>query len=175
MRTCCRVWRSSIPTCSKLPPSGVARGVEGIDALSRLIEPFVSIRANPISDALSRSGLARSRRSLRKAVLHGAGPAEREDLALASLCGGLCLANAGLGAVHGSAAPAGGMFHAPHGAVCAALLPHVMAINLRALETRRPDLAMLARYRELAQLTRRSRSERTGGDRLGADAVLWSR
>jgi len=122
----------------------------GLDALSQLVEPFVSIKANSISDALAREGLTRSRRSLQRAVLEGADAAAREDLALASLMGGLCLANAGLGAVHGFAAPAGGMFHAPHGAVCAALLPHVMEVNLRALSSRAPEGPLLDRYRELA-------------------------
>ena len=73
-------------------------------------------------------------------------------MALASLLGGLALANAGLGAVHGFAAPIGGMFPAPHGAVCAALLPHVMAANIRALRERAPESAALARYETVARL-----------------------
>jgi alcohol dehydrogenase class IV len=77
----------------------------------------------------------------------------RTDLALASLFGGLALANAGLGAVHGFAAPVGGAFDAPHGAVCAALLPAVMATNLRALERRAPASVALERYREIAAIT----------------------
>ncbi|MDB4987719.1 MAG: alcohol dehydrogenase [Myxococcaceae bacterium] len=132
-------------------PKSVLRA-SGLDALSQLIEPFVSVRANPISDALAREGLTRSRRSLELAVLHGADAAQRDDLALASLLGGLCLANAGLGAVHGFAAPLGGMFEAPHGAVCAALLPHVMRMNLRALRATAGSEAMLKRYGELAAL-----------------------
>lgn len=124
----------------------------GLDALSQLIEPFVSCKHNPLCDALAEKGLTHSRRSLQKAVQEGAGAEERDDLALASLLGGLCLANAGLGAVHGFAAPAGGMFEAPHGAVCAALLPHVMAVNLRALARRDPKGPMLARYQQLARI-----------------------
>src|SRR6185503_18128681 len=77
-------------------------------------------------------------------------PADREALALASLFGGLCLANAGLGAVHGFAAPLGGMFAAPHGAVCAALLPAVLRVNTRALAARAPDSIARHRIRELA-------------------------
>ena len=121
-----------------LPPAVVASS--GLDALSQVIEPFLSIRANPLTDALARDGIGRSARALRRAyageLARDAGL--REDLALASLTGGLCLANAGLGAVHGFAAPAGGMFGAPHGAVCAALLPHVLDVNLRALRARAP-------------------------------------
>src|SRR2546430_5252241 len=81
-----------------------------------------------------------------------AAASRREDLALASLFGGLCLSNAGLGAVHGFAAPAGGMFDAPHGAVCAALLAPALAVNLRALESRAPSHPSLGRLRELAVL-----------------------
>jgi alcohol dehydrogenase class IV len=126
----------------------------GLDALSQVIEPFLSVRANPITDGLAREGITRSARSLR-AAFEGGLVAEahiREDLALTSVCGGLCLANAGLGAVHGFAAPAGGMFGAPHGAICAALLPHVLAVNLRALRSREREHPALARMHELATL-----------------------
>lgn len=137
-----------------LPPAVLASS--GLDALSQVIEPFLSSRANPITDALARDGIRRSARTLEAAFTGGLsgecdGPL-REDLALASLCGGLCLANAGLGAVHGFAAPAGGMFNAPHGAVCAALLPHVLDVNLRALRARATSHPALARLDELAAL-----------------------
>lgn len=71
---------------------------------------------------------------------------------LVSLLGGLALANAKLGAVHGFAGPLGGMFPAPHGAVCAALLPHVMRVNVEALRERAPDSFALSRYDEIAVL-----------------------
>lgn len=134
---------------------GVARPVlaqTGLDALSHLTESFVSHRANPYTLGLGREGLRRAARSLRPAYEEGLTPERREDLALASLFGGLCLANAGLGAVHGFAAPLGGMWKAPHGAVCAALLPPVMAANLAALTARAPESPSLARYRELDAL-----------------------
>jgi len=135
-----------------LPPAVVASS--GLDALSQVIEPFLSIRANALTDALARDGIGRSARALRRAYAGelARDPALREDLALASLTGGLCLANAGLGAVHGFAAPAGGMFGAPHGAVCAALLPHVLDVNLRALRSRASGHPALPRFRELAAL-----------------------
>jgi alcohol dehydrogenase class IV len=135
--------------------SGVPAAVlasSGLDALSQLLEPFLSSRANPLTDALAREGLRRSARSLRRAVLEGADAEAREDLALASLFGGLCLANAGLGAVHGFAAPVGGMFEAPHGAVCAALLPATLEVNLRALRARAPEHPALPRFDEVAAL-----------------------
>lgn len=132
------------------PPEVLASS--GLDALSQLIEPFLSIRANPWTDGLAREGMKRSARSLRDAVRCGLDVQRREDLALASLHGGLCLANAGLGAVHGFAAPVGGMFDAPHGAVCAALLPAVMDVNLRALSARAPGSPVIERFREVAVL-----------------------
>src|SRR4026209_2651366 len=76
----------------------------------------------------------------------------RQGMALASLFGGLALANAGLGAVHGFAGPLGGMLHAPHGALCARLLPFVMEANIKALETRQPDHPAIARYAEIARI-----------------------
>ena len=133
-----------------LPPDVTA--TTGLDALTQLIEPYVSGRANPLTDALCVDGIRRAARSLRRAVENGADLSAREDMALASLFGGLALANAGLGAVHGFAGPIGGMFPAPHGAVCAALLPHVMAANLAALRARAPASPALARYQAIAQL-----------------------
>jgi len=129
----------------------------GLDALSQLIEPFVSVRANPLTDGFAREGLRRSASALQRAYTAArmgvvVAPADREALALASLLGGLSLANAGLGAVHGFAAPVGGIFEAPHGAVCAALLGPVMQINVAALRARDPDGPALARYREVAAL-----------------------
>lgn len=133
-----------------LPPALTAR--TGMDALTQVIEPYVCARANPMTDALCVEGIRRAARSLRRACEHGTDAAAREDMALASLLGGLALANAGLGAVHGFAAPIGGMFPAPHGAVCAALLPGVMAANIRALRERAPDSPALRRYEEVARL-----------------------
>lgn len=124
----------------------------GLDALTQLIEPFVSIRANPMTDALCREGMELVRRSLRRAWHDGHDREARADMSLAALFGGLALANAGLGVVHGFAGPIGGMFPAPHGAVCAALLPHGMEANIRALRARMPDSPALIRYDEVARL-----------------------
>jgi alcohol dehydrogenase class IV len=125
----------------------------GMDALSQLIEPLLSQRANPFTDALARDGIRRSARSLSRAYQEGMeDPGVREDLALASLFGGLCLANSGLGAVHGLAAAAGARLSAPHGAVCAAVLSAAMDVNLRALRDRGPEHQALARMTEVASL-----------------------
>lgn len=133
-----------------LPPAVTAS--TGLDALTQLIEPYLSSRANPLTDAACVEGIRRAARSLRRAVEAGSDLGAREDMAVASLFGGLALANAGLGAVHGFAGPIGGMFNAPHGAVCAALLPHVLAANLRALRSRAPDHPALARFEDVARL-----------------------
>lgn len=150
-----------------LPPALTAS--TGLDALTQLIEPYVSCRANPLSDALCVDGIRRAARSLRRAVEEGHHAAAREDMALASLFGGLALANSGLGAVHGFAAPLGGRFDAPHGAVCAALLPHVMKANVRALRDRSPSASALPRFDEVARLlTGRPQAE-------AADGLRWIR
>jgi alcohol dehydrogenase class IV len=124
----------------------------GMDALTQLLEPFVSPLSTPLTDALCREGLPRVARSLAIAYQDGHNVRAREDMALASLFGGLALANAKLGAVHGFAGVLGGRYHAPRGAVCAALLPHVMAVNIQALREREPDHPALARYQEAACL-----------------------
>jgi alcohol dehydrogenase class IV len=123
-----------------------------LDALTQLIEPFVSVRANAMTDMFCREGMRRAARSLERAWRDGSDREARTDMAFASLLGGLALANAGLGAVHGFAAPIGGMFDAPHGAVCAALLPHVMRANIRALRERAADSSALERYAEVARI-----------------------
>jgi alcohol dehydrogenase class IV len=133
-----------------LPPALTAS--TGLDALTQLIEPFVCLRANPMTDGLCVEGIRRAARSLRAAFTDGNNKLAREDMAVASLFGGLALANAGLGAVHGFAGPIGGSFPAPHGAICAALLPHVMSANLRALRQRAPDSETLRRFDEVARL-----------------------
>jgi alcohol dehydrogenase class IV len=124
----------------------------GLDALTQLIEPYVCSRANPMTDALCLEGIRRAARSLPLAFANGRDKNAREDMSVASLFGGLALANAGLGAVHGFAGPIGGMFPAPHGNICAALLPHVMAANVRALRERQPKSATIARYETVAKL-----------------------
>jgi alcohol dehydrogenase class IV len=148
-----------------MPPEVTAS--TGLDALTQVMEPYVSNRANPLTDALCQEGMQRGARSLRRAYEHSDDAAAREDMALTSLFGGLALANAKLGAVHGFAGPIGGMFPGPHGAVCACLLPHVMAINVRALQERTPESQALHRYDEIARLL-------TGNKKATADdGVAW--
>lgn len=117
----------------------------GMDALTQCVEPYVSNRANPATDGWARTGLVHAGRSLRRAVADGSDLSARTDMALASLMGGLALANAKLGAVHGFAGVIGGMSQAPHGAVCAALLAPVCRANLA-----RADGALTRRYSQIA-------------------------
>jgi alcohol dehydrogenase class IV len=148
-----------------LPPAVTAS--TGLDALTQLIEPYVSTRANPMTDLYCVAGLRRAAAALPRVYANGKDRPARHDMAWASLLGGLSLANAGLGAVHGFAAPVGGMFPAPHGAVCAAILPHAMNVNVRALRQRAPDGEALRRYDEVARLL-------TGNPQASAaDAVEW--
>jgi alcohol dehydrogenase class IV len=132
-----------------LPPELTAS--TGMDALTQVIEPFVCTRANPMTDGYCEQGIARAGASLEDAFRTG-NPGARDEMSVASLFGGLSLANAGLGAVHGFAGPLGGMYAAPHGAICAALLPSVMEMNCRALESRQPAASALKRYDRIAQL-----------------------
>src|SRR3989304_2005099 len=120
-----------------MPPHVTAS--TGMDALTQLIEPFVSNKANPLTDALCLDGITRATRSLLRVYRDGEDKESRQDMALASLYSGLALANAKLGAVHGFASVLGGMYAGPHGAICARLLPPVMAINVRALKERGTD------------------------------------
>ena len=103
----------------------------GLDAITQVIEPFVCTRANPLTDALCRDAIPRGLAAIRR-LMEDEDPAARDEMAWVSLCGGLALANAGLGAVHGLAGPLGGLTGAPHGAICGALLPHVLMANRRA-------------------------------------------
>ncbi len=133
-----------------MPPEMTA--FTGLDALTQLIEPYVSARANPLVDGLCIEGIPHAARALRRVFHDGSDREARRDMALASLLGGLALANAGLGIVHGFAAPLGGQWKAPHGALCATLLPHGMKANVAALRARAPEHPALERYATIARL-----------------------
>jgi len=154
------------PELTHTLPSSIT-ATTGLDALTQLVEPFVSTAANPLTDALCREGMGRVARSLRRVYENGSDAAAREDMALASLFGGLALANARLGVVHGFAAPLGGMLSAPHGAICARLLPYVAEANVRALQARAPDSPALARYAEIGGILTGRR------DPTITDGIAW--
>ncbi len=151
------------PECTLSAPPAVTAAT-GLDALTQLLEAFISRKASPMTDGFCREGLLRAVRSLRRVFENGSDLKAREEMALASLFGGLALANAGLGAVHGFSGPVGGMFGAPHGMVCAALLPYTMKANLTALRVRDPESPALARLTEFARITGGSTAE---------DGIQW--
>jgi alcohol dehydrogenase class IV len=149
------------------PPSVTASS--GLDALTQCLEPFVSVRANPLTDALAREGLRRAGSGLRRAYADGEDVDARGDMAVCAVLGGMALANAKLGAVHGLAGVIGGMVPIPHGVACAALLAPVAEANLHALRERQPDNPALARYTEAARLL-------TGdADASVAEGLAWIR
>ena len=139
----------------------------GLDALTQLIEPFASVSANPLTDAVCRDGIRWAAGCLRRAYADGQDTEARRGMALASLFGGMALANARLGAVHGFAGVIGGKFPIPHGVICACLLPIVTEVNLRALQSRQPEAIAKLRYDEIGQLV-------TGNSKAKAeDGVQW--
>lgn len=132
-----------------MPPEVTAS--TGLDALTQCIEPFVGADANPLTDGITREGIRAAAESLRRAF-HTGDREARVGMATASLCGGLSLANARLGAVHGIAGPLGGLLPVPHGVACGRLLAPVMETNIRALRDRAPGAPALSRYAEVARL-----------------------
>lgn len=124
----------------------------GLDALTQVIEPFVSHLSNPMTDAFCREGMRLASHSLRKAYDNGDDIGAREQMLLASLFGGIALANAKLGAVHGFAGVIGGMYGIPHGIVCAGLLPYSIESNVKALEEREKDNVALGKYKEVSEI-----------------------
>ena len=137
------------------PPELIAGN--GMDALSQLLESYVSVRANPITDALALSGLACVREGLATwfeeaaagrgaAGLRSVAATARERMAYAALCSGICLAQAGLGSVHGLASPLGAQYPIPHGVACGATLVAATRVNIAALEERDPASIALSRY-----------------------------
>lgn len=142
----------------------------GLDTLTQLIEPFVSCRANPFTDLFCLEGLRLVVGALSKVFRNGEDREARAAMAFSSLLSGLSLANAGLGIVHGFAGPLGGLLNAPHGALCAAVLPHGMAVNIRALRERASDPEALLKYRRVAQLlTGDSQAEPEDAGRFASD------
>jgi alcohol dehydrogenase class IV len=148
-----------------MPPEVTA--ATGLDALTQVLEAFVSNAASPLTDPYCRDGLLRASRSLRAAFRDGSNAGAREDMSLVSLFGGLALANARLGAVHGLAGPIGGVCEAPHGAVCARLLAPVIEVNASSLRSRDPESPALARFAEAARLLTGS------ADASVEDGVAW--
>jgi len=134
-----------LATC---PPHLIA--ADGMDAFTQLLESFVSTRANPLTDALARSGIMAVKDSLLSLYREQSAPA-RARMAYAALLSGICLAQTGLGAVHGLAAPLGAFFPIPHGVACGTLLATATAANIRALKARLPESSALPKYAEIGR------------------------
>lgn len=138
----------------------------GIDALTHLLEVYVSAKSNPFIDMICRDGLQRIAVSIETAFTNGSNIEARENMAFAAMLGGIALANGKLGAVHGFAGPLGGMYPAPHGAVCACLLPAVMEINIEAL-LKTNQAEVFTKYNEVTKWL-------TGNTNACAeDGVVW--
>lgn len=147
-----------------MPPEITAS--TGIDALTHLLETFVSCQSNPFIDMLCREGMVRIASALERAFIDGKDLDARENMAMASMLGGMALANVKLGAVHGFAGPLGGMFPIPHGAVCACLLPAVMDVNISALKEKGLE-KQLSKFDELARILTQNNSA------VAKDGVVW--
>ncbi|MDB4111371.1 iron-containing alcohol dehydrogenase, partial [Yoonia sp.] len=102
----------------------------GLDAVTQVIEPYLSVKANPMTDAICYAAIPIGLKVLRDLVEKDAHDAW-DSMAWVSTCGGLALANSGLGAVHGFAGVIGGKTNAPHGEICGALLPAVLQSHQR--------------------------------------------
>lgn len=157
------------PTLHLTTPHGVTAAT-GLDAITQLLEAYVSTQATPVTDALALDGIAAAGRSFSRAVERGdSDPEARAGMAYAAYLSGVCLANAGLGTVHGLAGAAGARLAVPHGAFCGLLLPVVTRSTVAALRSERNPLGALAKYAAAGRaLTGRS----TGTMELQIDALL---
>lgn len=124
----------------------------GMDCFTQLTEAFLSVKSNNYSDALAIEGIKAVHRSLIRSFTHGDDLAARSDMSFAALTSGICLTNAGLGAVHGIAGTTGGMFDIPHGVVCGTLMAAANDVNVRELRRQSPDNAALGKYSVLGRI-----------------------
>lgn len=138
----------------------------GVDALTHLLETFVSCQSNQFIDIICREGMTRIAKYLERAYLNGNDLEARENMSMASMLGGIALANVKLGAVHGFAGPLGGMFPIPHGAVCACLLPAVMEINIAVLKEKKLENQLL-KFNEIARILTQNKNSNA------EDGVSW--
>ncbi len=141
----------------------------GMDALTQCIEPFLAKKANRMTDIFCQEGIRRAARSILSAFQNGTNLRSRENMAWSSLLGGISLANAGLGAVHGFAGVIGGMYPAAHGVICARLLPEVVSMNYRVISTEGRDPDRVQKFHVIASLLI--------GDEQGeiVNAIQWLR
>jgi alcohol dehydrogenase class IV len=124
----------------------------GMDCFTQLTEAFLSTGANPLTDALAIEGLKAVKTSLFECFIHGRNSEARTGMAFAALISGICLANAGLGVVHGFASSLGGMFDIPHGVICGSLMAVSNELNVRELRKKNDNQPALGKYAEMGRL-----------------------
>ena len=151
-----------------LPPDVTAQ--TGLDALTQLIEPYLSCKATPMTDTLCWAGILKVQLALKPSFDDGSDLAARAEMSMASLWGGIALANSGLGVIHALAGPLGGMFPAPHGAICAALLSHGLETNL--IAARLPSAAKSPSAGKFVQRMESLASAMTGGQAKSPDSAI---
>ena len=144
-----------LATC---PPELIA--ANGMDALTQLIESYVSLKAHPFTDALAWSGIEAARDGLLPWYEQG-NAQSRSNMAYAALLSGITLAQVGLGSVHGLASPLGAFFPIPHGVVCGTLVAAASEINIRALQSREPEHPALIKYARLGELLTQNKYSNT--------------
>jgi alcohol dehydrogenase class IV len=134
----------------KCPPYITAAA--GMDCFTQLTEAFLSVRSNEYTDALALEGIRSVHRSLARSFTAGDDIEARSDMSFAALTSGICLANAGLGAVHGIAGVTGGMFDIPHGVTCGTLMAVANEINIREMRKTNPKNPALKKYAALGKM-----------------------
>jgi alcohol dehydrogenase len=152
-----------LATC---PPAVIA--ANGMDAFTQLLESYVSSRASPLTDSLAWGGMKAARDGLLAFHADAADATARARMAYAALASGITLAQAGLGSVHGLAAPLGAFFRIPHGTACGTLVATATQTNIEVLRTRHPGHAALEKYAQAGRML----SRRPELDRDAAHAAL---
>jgi alcohol dehydrogenase len=152
-----------LATC---PPAVIA--ANGMDALTQLLESYVSSRAAPLTDSLAWGGMKAARDGLLALYADAGDAPARERMAYAALVSGITLAQVGLGSVHGLAAPLGAFFPIPHGVACGTLVAAATRVNIDALRTRDPENPALEKYAQVGRLL----SKQGQLDREAAHTVL---
>jgi alcohol dehydrogenase class IV len=132
------------------PPDITA--ASGMDCFTQLTEAYLSNKSNKITDAIALEGIKAIKISLVRSFKNGGDIEARTGMSFAALCSGICLANAGLGAVHGFATSIGGRFDIPHGIVCGTLMASANDVNVRVLRKNDPDHSALKKYAILGRL-----------------------
>jgi alcohol dehydrogenase class IV len=132
------------------PPDVTA--ASGMDCFTQLLESYLSIKATPITDALAFDALGKIKTALPRVWRMGQDIESRSDMSYAAMISGICLANAGLGAVHGFASSVGGLFNVPHGVVCGTLMASANAVTVKRLKDQNSSNPILLKYAELGKM-----------------------